>query len=66
MPSPTSIRIGLAIGVVMIGIGLYIGARTLVGTAVPLTGTRWLDLAFSVFFILRGALQVQRWRRAAN
>ncbi|MBK6485643.1 MAG: hypothetical protein IPF98_01990 [Gemmatimonadetes bacterium] len=66
MPSQTSVRIGLGIGAVMIGLGLYIGARTLVGGTTPLTGTRWLDLAFAVFFVLRGALQVQRWRRATG
>jgi len=66
MPSPASVSIGLAIGAVMIGLGLYIGARTLAGGATPLTGTRWLDLAFAVFFILRGALAVQRWRRTAT
>ncbi len=48
----------------MIAIGVYIGARSLLHPGVPITGTRWLDLAFAFFFVARGALQVQRWRRA--
>ncbi|MEP7384393.1 MAG: hypothetical protein ABI910_22135 [Gemmatimonadota bacterium] len=64
MPSPITARIGLGIGGLMIAIGVFIGARSLLGSRAPLTGTLWLDLAFAFFFVARGALQLQRWQRA--
>jgi hypothetical protein len=48
----------------MIAIGLYIGGRLVLGHGAPITGTTGLDVAFAFFFTARGALQVQRWRRA--
>lgn len=63
MPSLATARIGLAIAAVMIGIGMYLGVRAAFGVQGPLTGNRGLDVAFSFFFIVRGAMQVQRWRR---
>lgn len=66
MPSPTSARVGLGIGAVMIALGLYIGARSLAGAAAPLTSQPWLDLAFAFFFIVRGGLQVRRWQNARH
>lgn len=64
MPSSANARIALAIGVTMIALGLYIGGRSLAGAATPLTSKPWLDVAFAVFFVVRGALQVRRWRQA--
>jgi len=64
MASPTSARIGLGIGAVMIALGVYIGARSIAGPAAPLTSKPWLDLAFAFFFIVRGGLQVRRWQQA--
>ncbi|MEO6444899.1 MAG: hypothetical protein ABIZ91_08140 [Gemmatimonadaceae bacterium] len=58
-----SARIGIAIGAVMVGLGAYIAARTLFMDGAPVTGQRWLDLAFAFFFIVRGAMQYARWRR---
>lgn len=53
----------LLIGAIMIALGSYIGFRVAMPGASPLTGRRWLDVAFAFFFIARGALQVARWRR---
>jgi hypothetical protein len=58
--------IGLGIGAVMAGLGVYIGARVLMTSAPPLTGRTGLDLAFAVFFIARGGLQYRRWRLARD
>lgn len=63
MPSLTTARIGLAIAAVMIGIGMYLGTRAGFGVQTPVTGSRGLDVAFAIFFVARGALQVQRWRK---
>lgn len=48
----------------MIAIGVYIGGRLVLAGRAPITGTTGLDIAFAFFFVARGALQVQRWRRA--
>ena len=56
--------VGLAIGGVMAGIGVFIVLRLVALGREPLTGTLGLDYAFAVFFVLRGALQYRRWRLA--
>ena len=66
MPPVRTAPLGLAIAAVMAGLGLYIGGRLLTGDGPPLTGTRALDAAFAVFFVLRGAVQAGRWRRATQ
>ncbi len=66
MTSPAAARIGLAIGAVMAGLGIYIIARVLVFGAPSLTGRVWLDVAFAFFFVVRGALQYRRWRQSTR
>lgn len=63
MPSIATARVGLVIAALMIGIGLYLGVRAAFGVQGAVTGSRGLDVAFAVFFVARGALQVQRWRQ---
>lgn len=58
--------VGLAIGAVMAGLGVLIALRLLVLGREPVTGARGLDIAFAVFFVLRGALQYRRWRLARD
>jgi uncharacterized membrane protein len=58
--------LGLAIGGVMAAIGVYLAVRLFVLRAPPVTGTFGLDVAFAVFFVLRGALQYRRWRLAQD
>jgi hypothetical protein len=53
----------LVLGLLMIALGLYVAIRPLVAPGPPLTGARWLDVAFAVVFLLRGAMNVQSARR---
>ena len=48
----------LVLGIVMVGIGLFVAVRPL-WTPVPFTGARWLDMAFGLVFMLRGAVNVR-------
>lgn len=63
LTSPHS-PVGLAIGGVMAALGVFLALRLFVLGREPVTGTLGLDLAFAVFFVLRGALQYRRWRLA--
>jgi len=63
--SPHSV-VGLGIGAVMAILGVFIALRLLLLHREPLTGTGLLDLAFALFFVLRGALQYRRWRLAQD
>jgi uncharacterized membrane protein HdeD (DUF308 family) len=53
----------LVLGVLMIALGLYVAIRPLLGAGRPLTGARWLDIAFAAVFLLRGVMNVQAARR---
>ena len=53
----------LVIGIIMVALGAYIALRLLWMGGAPLTGTRWLDLAFGAFFAFRGALNIRSARR---
>lgn len=64
--SGAAARIGLGIGAVMAGLGVFIALRVLAFGAPPLTGQFWLDLAFAFFFVARGGLQYRRWRQASQ
>ena len=63
MASPTTAKIGLAIGTVMIGLGLFVAVRLAATGGRTLTGKLWLDLAFALFFVVRGAMYFSRFRR---
>ena len=63
MASPTTAKIGLAIGTVMIGLGLFVAVRLAATGGRPLTGKLWLDLAFALFFVVRGTMYFSRFRR---
>ena len=49
----------LVLGLIMIGVGLFIAARPLVAPGRPFTASRWLDMVFAFFFLLRGAWNVR-------
>ena len=53
----------LALGAILILIGLYLALRPLVGAGTPVTSSRFLDMAFAVFFLIRGAMNVRVARR---
>lgn len=45
----------LVLGAVMFAIGLFVAVRPL-WTPLPVSGARWLDMAFAVVFMLRGII----------
>jgi len=49
----------LVLGVVMLGLGGYIAMRPLWTHGAAVTGARWLDVAFALVFMLRGAFNVR-------
>ena len=51
--------LSLVLGVIMIGLGAYVAVRPLLPSHRVLTGSRWLDAAFALFFILRGWMNVR-------
>lgn len=57
-------RFLLALGAILIGIGVYLAMRPLVGTGAPITSSRWLDMAFAVFFLIRGVMNVRTATRS--
>ena len=62
---PLRIKIGLVIGGVMFALGAYIALHPLWDRA-PVTSSRFLDLAFATFFLVKGWLYLrQAWRGPA-
>ena len=49
----------LVIGIVLIGLGLFVAVRPLFTHNAVLTGARWLDMAFAIVFMLRGVINVR-------
>jgi len=52
----------VVLGVVLFALGAFVAVRPL-WIKTPLTGTRWLDMAFALVFMLRGAMNVRAARR---
>ncbi len=46
-------------GGIMFAIGLFVALRPLWTHNGVLTGARWLDLAFAIVFMLRGAINIK-------
>ncbi|MGH7619063.1 MAG: hypothetical protein ACREPM_17725 [Gemmatimonadaceae bacterium] len=59
---PIGLALRLALGVILIGFGSFVAIRPLF-THAPLTGTRWLDLAFAFVFLVRGVMTVRLVQR---
>ena len=59
-------RIALVLGVLMVALGAWLVASVLVLGRPPVTSSKWLDVAFAAFFILRGAMNLSSGRRAAR
>jgi hypothetical protein len=49
----------LVLGVIMFAIGLFVAMRPLWTHSGVLTGSRWLDMAFALVFMLRGLLNLR-------
>ena len=62
--SRTRYRIVLVIGVAMMALGAFIALRPFWVGPVPLSSSRWIDMAFAAFFLLRGLMNVRGARRA--
>ncbi|HUF28387.1 MAG TPA: hypothetical protein VMM18_15520 [Gemmatimonadaceae bacterium] len=56
-------RIALVIGVAMIALALVILWRLIGLARAPVTGSRWIDIAFAALFLLRGAMNVRMAKR---
>lgn len=62
-PLPPRFAIAFGIAALMIGLGLFVLGR-LIGTGGRgVTGPAWLDVAFALFFLLRGAMSLATTRR---
>lgn len=53
----------LVTGAVMILLGAFIALRPLWAGPRPLSNSRWLDVAFAAFFLLRGLMNVRGARK---
>jgi hypothetical protein len=64
----TSARTGFAmlIGVVMVIFGAFIALRPIFVHGPPLTPSRWLDVVFALFFLLRGLMNIRSARRGST
>ena len=62
--SRTRYRVVLVIGIAMMALGAFIALRPFWAGPVPLSSSRWIDMAFAAFFLLRGLMNVQGARRA--
>ncbi|HEU4631775.1 MAG TPA: hypothetical protein VFS08_18645 [Gemmatimonadaceae bacterium] len=49
----------LVIGSVMVTLGAFIALRPLWAGPAPLTSSRWLDVAFAAFFLIRGVMTLR-------
>lgn len=63
MASSTRSTIGVVIGGVMVGLGIFVIVRLLAMELRPLTGRIWLDFGFAALFLLRGGMYLARARR---
>jgi hypothetical protein len=52
-------RVSLVLGVILIGLGCFIGLRPLFTHNATLTGPRWLDVTFALVFMIRGTVNVK-------
>jgi hypothetical protein len=50
----------------MIGVGAFLVGRMIATGGVAVTGNRWFDGLFALFFVLRGVMNVQAARRIAR
>ena len=53
----------IIVGWVMIALGVFVAVHPMLPNARPITGALWLDIAFAVFFLVRGGMNVKTGRR---
>jgi hypothetical protein len=49
----------LVIGSVMVTLGAFIAVRPFWRGPAPLTSSRWLDIAFAAFYLIRGVMTIR-------
>jgi hypothetical protein len=65
MPSARA-TLSLVLGVLMIGLGAFVVGRLAYTGGQPLSPSIWLDAAFALFFLVRGAMHLRQARRASR
>lgn len=65
MAMRTAHLVALVVGVLMIGLALFLVVRQVLPQG-PVTSSRWLDLAFAAFFLVRGGMNVRGALRARD
>jgi fatty-acid desaturase len=63
MPLTLRTGVGLVLGVIMLGLGLFLALHPLWSHGRSITASRWLDMAFAAFFLIRGVMHLRRLRR---
>ena len=58
--------IAFVLGVVMVALGAWLLVSAFLLRRGPVTSSIWLDLAFALFFILRGGMTLRSGRRHAG
>lgn len=53
-------QLTLFMGVVMLGIGAFLGLRPAFGSRQPVLGAWWLDVVAAVVFLLRGFMNIRQ------
>lgn len=53
----------IVLGIIMIGLGVFIALHPLWSHGRPVTTSIWLDLAFAAVFLLRGVMNLRVSRR---
>ena len=64
MPASARTYLGAVLGTVMAGLGLFVVVRLAAMGQPPLTGALWLDIAFALFFLVRGGMYFRALRGA--
>jgi uncharacterized membrane protein HdeD (DUF308 family) len=61
---PARAVLSFVLGVLMLGLGIFVALHPFWSHGASFTGARWLDVAFAVVFILRGFMNVSSARSA--
>ena len=61
--SRTRYKVVLVIGIAMMALGCYIALRPFWAGRTPMSSSRWIDMAFAAFFLIRGVMNLRTARR---
>ncbi|GAC1649421.1 MAG: hypothetical protein NVS4B3_06460 [Gemmatimonadaceae bacterium] len=51
------------LGLLLVALGAYVAVRPWLVPGPAVTGSRWLDVGFAVFFVVRGVMNLRASRR---